>query len=717
MSESKTFSESWHRIAKVKVCLSPAVKIHKQVYQQEVWYVLNDTFNNQFFRVRPNAYHFLAHMDIDSTVEETWEKVIEINPDNAPGQEDVMKLLTQLHTSNMLYYDSKSDNNSFFNRYKKRKKKEFNAQLMSFMFLKIPLVDPDHFLKRMLPYVKFMFGYIGLFIWIVSFLLAAKVVVENIDSLSDQTNAILAPSNLVLLYLGMVIIKTLHELGHSFVCRYYGGEVHTLGVMLIIFVPLPYMDATSSWSFRSRWQRIFVAAAGMVVELFIASIAVLVWANTAPGTVNSLAYNMIFVASVSTVLFNANPLLRFDGYFMLSHLLDIPNLYTKAQKQAFYIGKKYLLRMKKVTSPSVNTKESFWLLFYSIVSTIYRVILFTSIVLFVANEYLIVGIIMAVFMSFLWLIKPPYSLVKFLLTSPTLERNRMQAIVNSILILTLVVSLLAFIPIPESFRSPGVIESANYNNITADVDGYIESVLTPSGSIVSKGAPLVKLTNRNIDQERRILDAQWDEILNQESKSRFQNIADMTPILERKKSLKNKILQIEKKSQSLVIKASQGGRWVSPQISELRDTWVKRGDSVGFVIDEGELLFTAVISQEDASKIFMVESPDVEVKLNGQSTKTIQVNAFEIIPHEQKTLPSPALGWNGGGEIAVSQQPNKQNESKDPFFRIIANLKLDEASSAIHGQSGLVRIQVGSTPLLWQWERSLRQLLQNRFQL
>jgi len=276
-----------------------------------------------------------------------------------------------------------------------------------------------------------LFSYGGFAVWITLILLASKVAIENVDKLFDQTNAILAPSNLILLYIGMVIIKTLHELGHSFVCRYYGGEVHTLGVMLIIFVPLPYMDATSSWSFRSRRQRIFVAAAGMVVELFIAAIAVIVWANTAPGTINSLAYNMIFVASVSTVLFNANPLLRFDGYFMLSHLLDIPNLYTKAQQEIFHVGKKYLLKIKNITAPSVNTTESFWLIFYAIVSTIYRVILFTSIVLFVANEYLIIGILMAIFMSFLWLIKPPYSLVKFLLTSPTLERNRFRSQIAS----------------------------------------------------------------------------------------------------------------------------------------------------------------------------------------------------------------------------------------------------------------------------------------------
>ena len=285
------------------------------------------------------------------------------------------------------------------------------------------------------------------------------------------------------------------------------------------------------------------------------------------------------------------------------------------------------------------------------------------------------------------------------------------------MLLGLIVSLLAFIPVSDSFRSPGVVESADYLNVTTEVDGYIDRVITSSGQIVRKGDPLMTLKNRNLDQEKRVLEAQWDEILNQESKSRFQNISDMTPILERKKSLVNKMAQIDKRIQSLVITAKQDGRWVSPQINEIRDTWVRRGTSIGFVIDEDNLLFTAVISQEDASRIFMTETSDVEVKLNGQSTKTLQIEGFEMIPHDQKMLPSPALGWHGGGDIAVSQQPDKQNESQDPFFRIIAKLKNDKNNLVLHGQSGLVRIQIGSTPLLWQWERKLRQLLQNRFQL
>ena len=162
----------------------------------------------------------------------------------------------------------------------------------------------------------------------------------------------LAPGNLVLLYLGMVVIKTLHEFGHALFCRKFGGEVHVMGVMLMIFTPMPYVDATSSWSFRQRSKRVLVGAAGMIVELFVAALATFLWARTGPGTLHTLAYNMMFVASVSTLIFNINPLLRFDGYYILSDLLEIPNLNQRAIGQLRHLAESKLFGVKPSESPA-----------------------------------------------------------------------------------------------------------------------------------------------------------------------------------------------------------------------------------------------------------------------------------------------------------------------------------------------------------------------------
>ena len=329
-----TFSESWHRISGLNVSLRSTVRVRRQMFRGDKWYVLYDPFNNTFFRLRPEAYDFISHLTPERTVEEVWEAALKRNPRGAPGQDDVLQLLTQLYYSNLLFFKMPADSAKLFERYKKRKQREIRSRLLSVMFMRFPLLDPDVFLNKCLPLIKPVIGILGAVVWLAVMVAAGKLVVDRFDEASRQVQGILAPDNLVLLYLGMVLVKTLHEFGHAIVCKRYGGEVHTMGVMLLIFTPLPYMDATSSWSFRSRWQRAFVGASGMIMELFLAGLAAFVWANTGTGTLHSLAYNIMFIASVSTLIFNGNPLLRFDGYYILSDLLDIPNLSTRSMQHA-----------------------------------------------------------------------------------------------------------------------------------------------------------------------------------------------------------------------------------------------------------------------------------------------------------------------------------------------------------------------------------------------
>ena len=370
-TSSRTFSESWHRVANLKVSLIPTVSMRKQLFRGETWYVLYNPFNNQFFRLRPEAHYFVSRLHPQRTVEEVWTECLDRYPDAAPGQEDVVQLLTQLYQANLLYFEMPADSQKLFERYSKRRQREIRSKLISIMFIRIPLIDPQRFLNWIKPLTKYLVNPIGALLWLLVVFSAGKIVIDHFDVVFEQAQGILAPDNLALLYIGLILVKTLHEFGHAIVCSRYGGEVHTMGVMLLIFTPLPYMDATSSWSFRSRWRRALVGAAGMIIELFIAALAVFLWARTGPGTLHSLAYNMMFIASVSTLLFNANPLLRFDGYYILSDLMDIPNLSTNSMKHLRHLTERYLFGYKESVSPSQTRKEAVWLTVFGILSGIY----------------------------------------------------------------------------------------------------------------------------------------------------------------------------------------------------------------------------------------------------------------------------------------------------------------------------------------------------------
>src|ERR1043166_6053040 len=274
---SQTFSESWYRIANQKISLRTGVNARRQNFRGQRWIVLENPFNNQFFRLRPAAYEFIARLRPDRTVEEVWKECMDKFPDDAPGQEAVIQLLSQLYSPNLLQYDVGSDSAKLFERYQKGKQRETRSRLLSIMFIRIPLVDPDEFLQRTMAVIGKLISPIGALIWAIVVGWGCKVAMDNWTGLRDSSQGVLGPDNLPLLYLGLIIVKSLHEFGQAFFCQKFGGQVHAMGIQFMIFTPTPFMDATSAWGFRSRWQRVLVGAAGMIVELFVAAIAMFIW--------------------------------------------------------------------------------------------------------------------------------------------------------------------------------------------------------------------------------------------------------------------------------------------------------------------------------------------------------------------------------------------------------------------------------------------------------
>ena len=713
----RTFSESWYRVAGLKVSLHPTVTVRKQLFRGETWYVLRDPFNNQFFRLRSEAHEFVIRLRQDRTVEEVWQECLNRHPDAAPGQEDVIQLLTQLYFANLLYFEMPADSAKLFERYRKRQQRELQSKLLSIMFIRIPLFDPENLLRRMMPFFKFLISPLGAVLWLAVVVAAGKLVIDHFDLAMDQVQGILAPNNLLFLYVGLVLIKSLHEFGHAFICRRFGGEVHTMGVMLLVFTPLPYMDATSSWSFRSRWQRALVGGAGMITEIFVAALATFVWARTGPGTLHSLAYNMMFIASVSTVLFNANPLLRFDGYYILSDLLDIPNLHTRASRHLRHIVEHYVFGYKDSFSPAQSFKEAFWLSVFGILSGIYRVVVFAGIILFVADKFLLAGLVMALICVISWGLAPIFRLVIYLATSPRLARTRIRAITVCVVFLGIVASFLAVWPFPNRFRAPGVVEAVQYIQVVNDAPGYVTSIHAASGVEVRAGAALIELSDRDLDFEIEATMAQREETLAMQLQALRMQTADLEPIRKRLEAIESKLKDLKARQAALLVRARLSGIWVAPAIQDWVGAWFQRGSVIGQIVDHDAFRFSAVVSQEEAADLFTGQIQKTEVRIYGQGGKNLDVASYKIIPYQQEKLPSAALGWRGGGEVAVSAKDQSGLQAVEPFFQIYADIQPAPGVVLLHGRSGKLRFTLNPKPLLLQWAHRFRQLLQKRYQL
>jgi putative peptide zinc metalloprotease protein len=245
---------------------------------------------------------------------------------------------------------------------------------------------------------------------------------------ADVVDQALAPSNIVLMLLIYPVLKGLHELGHGWAAKRWGGEVHEIGVMLLVLFPVPYVDASDAAGPASKWQRAVVGAAGMMVELLIAAVAVAVWVTVEPGLVRAVAFSVMLIAGVSTLLFNGNPLLRYDGYYVLADLLEIPNLGPRSNQYLGYLTKRWLLGVKDAKSPVTARGERFRFVLYGIVSIAYRLAITLVIALYLSTKAFLLGVLLALVAIGTAVVWPLLRGLRYLLTSPDLRQTRGRAI-------------------------------------------------------------------------------------------------------------------------------------------------------------------------------------------------------------------------------------------------------------------------------------------------
>jgi putative peptide zinc metalloprotease protein len=526
---------------------------------------------------------------------------------------------------------------------------------------------------------------------------------------------VLAPDNLALLYLGFAIIKTIHEFGHAFMCRRFGGEVHTMGIMFMIFTPIPYVDATSAWAFRSRWQRILVGLGGMIPEIFVAALMTFVWANTGAGTLHNLAYNMMFVASVSTVVFNANPLMRFDGYYILSDLLSIPNLNMRGYRQLGYLAERYLFGRENAESPAHSRREAWWLATFAIAASIYRTVVFGVLLFFLFGQYLILGVIMATVCGIAWLVIPVVRFVQYLASSPRIDRHRPRAIAVTVGILGALLIVLDVIPFPNRFRAPGVLQAVEHTLVANPAPGYIESILASPGSLVKRGDPLVKLFDNELAYQLAGARAQLVEAEAMELRALQEQTADLLPVRSRIEAVRKQVLRLEEQERQLTVTAPHEGKWIAPDLANISGARLARGTPLGHLVDEREFRFLAVVSQQEAAQLFGEQIRVAEVRIFGQADLVLPVTERKIIPAERTSLPSPALGWVGGGEVPVQLNDSSGVRAAEPFFELRATIRPQPGIAILTGRSGKIRFELPPQPLLQQWVRQFRQLLQKHY--
>jgi len=428
MNES-LFSTYWYRVANLKPVLRDTAIISRHVYRGQPWYVLRNSLNGRNHRFNAAAYALIGQMDGQRTVQEIWENADKLPTDAIPNQDEVIRLLGRLHDADLIQSDILPSTVEVFRQAQGQPSNSWKQRMSNPFSLRFPLCDPTRLLERWSFLSAPVFTRGAFFLWLLVVLSAMVAAIIHWSELSGSlADRLFSPSNLLLLWLIYPLVKILHEFGHAFALKKWGGEVHEMGIMLLALTPIPYVDATASASFPDKNHRIAVAAMGMMVELLLASFALFVWLNVETGLISALAYNVMLIGGISTLLFNGNPLLRYDGYYMLADLIEIPNLGQRSTRYLGYLLQRYLLGIETAESPVSAPGEQGWFLVYGPISFCYRIAVLLGLIWLVSSRFFVVGVLIAAWGAVSLLILPAVRSLTCFLDSPAARSRRSRLI-------------------------------------------------------------------------------------------------------------------------------------------------------------------------------------------------------------------------------------------------------------------------------------------------
>ena len=703
------FSSHWYRVANVKLSLRSHVRVHQHVYRGGTWYILRDESSGRHHRFNEAAYHFIKLINGKRTVNEIWEMMQESLGDDAPTQEEVIQLLGQLHYADHLLAELTPDVEELIDRRKKERKNLLISRVGNPLSIRIPLVDPDRLLTRWMPFVRPLFTKTAAVIGLIIMLFALLEMMRHWSMLSSHAmEHALSPYNLLIIWFVYPLVKGIHELGHGFAVKKWGGEVHELGIMMLVLMPVPYVDASAASSFRSKRRRMIVGAAGIIVELFLASVALLLWLNVQQGIVSDVLFNIMLIGGVSTLLFNGNPLLRFDGYYVFADAIEIPGLGKRANRYFIYLIQKYLFDVKGVKSPVTAYGESHWFVIYGAAAFVYRIMIMVMITLFIAGKYFFIGVGLAIWVIFLQLVVPVLKAIGFLLKSPTLSQRRERALSVSIGTIVIVVAMLFLIPVPLNTMAEGVVWMPEHSYVRAGSNGFIQDVLVKDGENVKKGDVLIVTYDPLMQAQLKLMEANKKELSVKYDALMQEYIVESEIALEEINILDGKIQRLKEQISEMTITSPVDGVFIIAESKDLHGHYLKQGDPIAYVIDFNGVSVRAVVPQNSIGMV-RKQTHDVEIRLEGMMHERIPSSIEREIPAATYRLPSKALGQDGGGKIQTDPFDEEGVRTKDQYFQF--ELAFPHSSRSQHiGKRVYVRFTHGYEPLAWQWYRSFEEL-------
>jgi putative peptide zinc metalloprotease protein len=715
VNDTPLHSPLWYRVAELRPQLVGRARLFRHHYRGEVWYLLQDPASSKVHRFTPAARLILAAMDGRRSVEELWGLAGRQLGADAPSQDEMIHLLGQLHAADLLKTDVPPDALELFDRGQREQRTKRRRSWINPMAIRIPLWDPGRFLDRHQAVWRLIWGPWGAMLWLAVVLPAALLLPSQFPELAGNVaDRALEPGNLLLIGLIFPLAKFLHEMGHATANRAAGGEVHDMGVMLLVLLPVPYVDASTANVLRSRWARARIGAAGMLTEVFIAALAFYLWMLVEPGLLRAVLFNVLLIAGVSTVVFNGNPLLRYDAYYILTDLIELPNLAAQSSRYWGYLLQRYLLGLRDATSPAHTMGERAWFMSYGLLSTLYRIFVTAAIALFVGTRFFFIGVVLAIWAVVMLAVNPLAKGLAALHAVPEV-RERPGRIYGTLgAAVGLLMAGFLWVPVPHRSVADGVVWLPEQAIVRAAAPGFFREFLITPGSEVKPGSLLALSIDPALDAQVRLMRARVEEL---EATHAAEFVADRARaeiVWEQLVHERAQLARAIERTAGLQVAAASTGRFVVPEASDLPGRHLRQGDVIGYVLND-EVPVVRVALDQSAIDDVTANTRDVQLRLAGRPEKDFPGRILRQVPKGREEVSSPALTMGGGGRLPADPRDPQGRRTLERVFEIDVGLMERPEGSLPFGHRVHVRFEHPPQPLATQAWRALRRVLLRHF--
>lgn len=714
----------------------PDLIARRQHYLGRSYWVVKDPVGLAYYRFQEEEYAILQMLDGQTSLDEVKERFEAEFPPQKITLEELQQFLGMLHRSGLVVADVPGQGRQLHKRRNERKRKQFVAAASNILCIRFKGFDPERVLNWLHQYLRWVFSPFTVAfccLLALSALLLVTVQFEVFRSKLPEFNQFFSVHNAFLLALVLGITKIIHEFGHGLTCKHFGGECHEMGIMVLVLTPCLYCNVSDSWMLPNKWRRAAIGAAGIYVEVVLASICTFLWWFSEPGLFHNLCLNVMFISSVSTIVFNANPLLRYDGYYILADIMEIPNLRQKATSILSRKLGQWCLGLEPPEDPFLPQRNQIFFALYSVAAAAYRWVVALSICwflykLFQSYNLEIIGKMLVAASLYGLFIMPLYQAAKFFYVPGRIDQVKKPRFYTSLGILLGVLLLFFFLPLPHSVVCPLEIQARDAQPVYVDVSGRLMSLEVKPGQPVAAGQPLAQLKNPDIDLEVAKLQGDVQEYrtrlksLLQQSFRDPRAVAEKPQVQEALKTVEDQLKEKLRDQQRLRLLAPAAGIILPPPFTPRHDDpedklpgWSGTPldpENLGAQLEQGVLFcqvgdpqkLEAVLVVDQADRNIIREGQRVDIKIEGYASTTVHSEIKEIAASELKASPR-RLSTKYGGELPTKTDPQTALE-KPMSTSYQARVPFDDPDRQFClGLRGQARIHTDWIPLgtrLWR---------------